>query len=1087
MGLFEVRRQLAAESKSKTIHAKKQAASVGSSVDQLVLEVWASELDPKVVEPMFRSVAKKNEELALALARLDARNQESNRAIFEENATLVSPLLASWLETDRGSWAAQMLGQMRDPASIPALRRTVENTKDAQRRAFAMHALAMFGNDDALSFVTEHVQETTPQFVIVELARRGVGPMVTRAIGIIRSWLDGRKGDKRQDRDDAEGSLRAMEALGDARAQEALSTLHEVLDTPYSPTAYAALANLADPSSREPVTRQLSLLGGDRERNWPYRLGAESVLRSLGDTLPLDEARAVVAWSHPRRYGWPKNDDHALLMAVAANALLSGTPEDLEKVARLAACPMRVLRKVGAVAFEKVHGKPPILRYFDPERAKRFVAEESATTVLQAIESGTAVFRHNLVKGLAASKDKSGKRELTEVCVHALESTLNHAVNYYEESDLGADANGFIDAVELLVKVPELKKRLETSSSLWIAHHLFKKDPSAWPSLPEPTGTVTASTRRLGSRADGAFAIGRHTNGIALSHDGARLAVVGSELGVILDAQSGKTLVELVLKYNWAYDAIFSKDDLELIVAYHGGHVEVFDTNTGQRLRSLEGHGGVPDGVKRVAVSPDGKRLLSVGADSRAILWNLASGKAMKKWADEKGSFEACAFTHDGARFVVSHVKSSGGANYLLLCKADGTSKRVPMPSSMWATVFMKDGTLVTAGEGGHIFFWNEKFKEVRKLSQKQVVRLVLSEDEKSLFALSQSGELHRWNLVSGKATALDLGEGQTWALARDPKSGMVFVAGTSGVLHRFDATDKKLQTAPLVIHTGQVRGVHHRPDGSFITCGWDGRLIAWKANGSPDRLLHQVDGRMTEMTVHQSTLYVVGAETILCFEVESGALLCSRKEKAESIAVSRDGKVLAAGYYGGALRTFNTVDLSPIKEISTGKAEVSSLSALADGWLMGTDDGRVMGLSLDLDVRWTLARHGRDLVEGEPMGNPHKTVMWVESFDGGFISAATDHTVRLWTPDQRQVKRWLSGSGLFNNATVSTAGDRVAVVSSWTLDVFDAKTGETLVHMGRVNFPGVDELTRASWRNDHEILVGAENGNVYLVSLGGA
>ncbi len=1068
--------------------ARRKLAATATDSESLVREAWATELDPKVIEPLYTSVAKKNADVALMLARLNARSQESTRALVEESATLASPLLAAYLRTDRAAWAAGLLGHCRDRAATGALIALVEKTKDAQRRASGLHALAMMADDDGVAFAAKQVGTETPAYVIAELARRGVPSMIGKAIDLVRRWLDVRSSGARQRSDDAKPALATIEALGDARAKEALPVLHEALSTPYSPAVLAALALIADESSREHAQRLLGLLGGDRERNWPYRLGAESVLRALGDTLPLDEARLAFEWSHPRRYGWPKTEDHALLIAVAASAMLSGTKDDREKVARLACAPVRALRRVGAIAHEELHGRAPELRYFDPQLAKGFVKDESPKTVLATISSGTAVFRHNLVALLASTKDKPTRAKLADTCVQELESRLNHAVNYYEESDLGPDANGFIDAAEMLAKTPELKKRFAASTSLWIQHHLFKNDPVAWPSLPDPVSTLTATSRRLGSRADGAFAIGRHTNSIAISNDGSRLAVVGSELGVILDASSGATLVELVLKYNWRYDAVFSRDDSQLIVAYHGGHVEVFDATTGKRARELEGHGGVPDGVRGLALSPDGKRLLSVGSDNRAILWSLASGKALKKWSDEKGAFQACAFSADGGRFVATHLKSSGGANYLLVGKGPNDTKKVATPSSMWAAVFMKDGTLITAGDGAHILFWNERFKAVRKLSQKKVVRLVLSEDERSLFALSETGELNRWNLVSGKATKLDLGDGQAWALARDPKTGMVFAAGTAGVLHRFDREDQKLQSAPLVIHTGQVRGFACLPDGRFWTAGWDGKLIAWRADGSPDRLLHTCDGRMSELALStdREHVYVVANEVVKCFETRSGELVSERKEDAESIAISQDGALLAIGYSGGLIRTFNAPALTPRDEISTGKAEVSAIAACEDGWVAGADDGRVFGLGRHLEVRWTSSEHGRDLVEGEPMGNPHKTVMWVDACASGVLSAATDHTVRLWTANQRQVKRWLCDSGLFNNATFSPRGDRVACASSWTVEVFDVRTGDKLAHLGKATFPGVDELTRVAWRDDTELLVGAENGNVYCVSLGG-
>ena len=118
-------------------------------------------------------------------------------------------------------------------------------------------------------------------------------------------------------------------------------------------------------------------------------------------------------------------------------------------------------------------------------------------------------------------------------------------------------------------------------------------------------------------------------------------------------------------------------------------------------------------------------------------------------------------------------------------------------------------------------------------------------------------------------------------------------------------------------------------------------------------------------------------------------------------------------------------------------------------------------------------------------MGNPHKTVMSLAvGRDGWFVSAATDHTARLFTPDRVQKKRWMVASGLFNNAAFSPSGRRVALSSSWYLAVFDTESGETLAHVPRTSFLNIDELTRTAFVNENELLVGAENGNLYRVVL---
>src|SRR5262249_28045343 len=109
VGLFELQRELHAESARKQKTAKTKARALDAST--LIDDAWAMDLDPKVSEPMYRKVAAKDDAVGLAVARLDKSRPESNRALFEENIEIIAPVLAARLRTDRAVHAAQLLAQ----------------------------------------------------------------------------------------------------------------------------------------------------------------------------------------------------------------------------------------------------------------------------------------------------------------------------------------------------------------------------------------------------------------------------------------------------------------------------------------------------------------------------------------------------------------------------------------------------------------------------------------------------------------------------------------------------------------------------------------------------------------------------------------------------------------------------------------------------------------------------------------------------------------------------------------------------------------------------------------------------------------
>lgn len=62
--------------------------------------------------------------------------------------------------------------------------------------------------------------------------------------------------------------------------------------------------------------------------------------------------------------------------------------------------------------------------------------------------------------------------------------------------------------------------------------------------------------------------------------------------------------------------------------------------------------------VHTVSVSPDGKQAASAGEDGAIILWDLGSGKVIKKMTGHTAMIHTLAFDSEGSTVI------SGGADY---------------------------------------------------------------------------------------------------------------------------------------------------------------------------------------------------------------------------------------------------------------------------------------------------------------------------------------------------------------------------------------------------------------------------------------
>jgi WD40 repeat protein/transcriptional regulator with XRE-family HTH domain len=113
----------------------------------------------------------------------------------------------------------------------------------------------------------------------------------------------------------------------------------------------------------------------------------------------------------------------------------------------------------------------------------------------------------------------------------------------------------------------------------------------------------------------------------ALSPDGKRL-VTGGESGAtrVWDASTGQELFRLNPPSITTYGVAFSPDGKRVATADADHMARMWDAATGQELFTLQGHTST---VTQVAFAPDGKRLMSASNDRTVKVWDVATGEEL--------------------------------------------------------------------------------------------------------------------------------------------------------------------------------------------------------------------------------------------------------------------------------------------------------------------------------------------------------------------------------------------------------------------------------------------------------------------------
>src|SRR5262249_53544040 len=86
--------------------------------------------------------------------------------------------------------------------------------------------------------------------------------------------------------------------------------------------------------------------------------------------------------------------------------------------------------------------------------------------------------------------------------------------------------------------------------------------------------------------------------------------------------------------------------------------IRVWDVKTGKYIRNMTGHTGA---VMGVALTLDGKRLLSASGDKTARLWNLETGQELRRFEGHRDSVMSVAVNSDGQTFLTGSMDRPAG------------------------------------------------------------------------------------------------------------------------------------------------------------------------------------------------------------------------------------------------------------------------------------------------------------------------------------------------------------------------------------------------------------------------------------------
>jgi RNA polymerase sigma factor (sigma-70 family) len=522
----------------------------------------------------------------------------------------------------------------------------------------------------------------------------------------------------------------------------------------------------------------------------------------------------------------------------------------------------------------------------------------------------------------------------------------------------------------------------------------------------------------------------RHAEDVAvfaLSPDGKRLVTAAGSTVVVWDVETGQERCRFEAHAGAVHGIAFTPDGKAVVSDADDSVIRLWDAATGKELRRFEGHAGVTEtvgkfgeaitqnGVYSLAFTPDGKTLVSRGADRTIRVWEVATGKELRRIEGLPG-WPSLAVSPGGKTLAgVVSDSSKGPSEVRLWDVATGNElRRLSREGVLSCVAFSPDGKLLAAGwgangssgrrpGGGDVTLWEVATgKQVGSLEGHQclVVSVAFSPDGKTLLSGSMDCTTRLWDVSTAKELGR-VGEAMYVAAAAFSPDGRLLALRTGlmgdHAVRFWDVAGAK-EVRRLGGHRSHVTSLAFSPDGRLLASGSADCTLLWDTAARRElRRLPADDGGVAAAAVSADGRVVYsgsGASDVHTWDAASGKethRFGTGDNLFPRMAFSPDGKVAASWpRRGEGGRRWDIAAGKPLRQLKLAPKWVNALAFSPDGRLLAVGAGEGPHfISL-----WDMPT-GRLLREFAEQG-------WVLSLgfspDGRtLVSGHDDKKVRLW------------------------------------------------------------------------------------------
>ena len=346
------------------------------------------------------------------------------------------------------------------------------------------------------------------------------------------------------------------------------------------------------------------------------------------------------------------------------------------------------------------------------------------------------------------------------------------------------------------------------------------------------------------------------------SQDGKKIAT-GTEDGVIriwdweamekhLVDTAPASHVELKGNANWIISATFLPDGKKIVTTDYDvnqdADARIWNAESGKELHKWE--------TRTRVRSPDGKKIAFLDSDNIFQMWDAETGKELKKWEGNTSGVRPIAFSPDGKKIMTIMADPEDKDQYhhvVRIHDVESGKELTSLDGNVWdvrSAVFSPDEKKIltvsggygssASGEHGHIQIWDgETGKELHKIDTWNMTaspfftpdgeKIVTAYNPLNTWSLEQEprGAII-WDVESGKKLHSLLGDkGWVNSVAISP-DGKRAATASGNTIRIWDAESGK-ELRKILGHKNRINSVAFSPDGKrIVSASSDGTARVW-------------------------------------------------------------------------------------------------------------------------------------------------------------------------------------------------------------------------------------------------------------------